>query len=320
MTQINKNNQYISKNNALNNKGQEIPSTTLNTSALPELSLSSSGFTPSGVINSKKPHTNISRNKMPVAKLRGLVGHPLNFNTLFHYSNKQVSYSFDKKNNLFPLLTKTEYLLNTVFKSMYSLISKPVYLLKHDKVVIRLFVFLSPKLDKYLDTSSTNIANQFKNKVLSNKIRRFLKFKSLRPGTIEILNTQLVEKRVEVPSLTETKKIASKELDNKNYPYSSLASLFNKKLEKLSVIFGKIFKKKVEFEIIKAQLPFQDSNILAQVIGYSANNYKFRRMLKILVPRAVIKNPSNNGHSWREASPMLAALNLNNRSQIQNSP
>jgi len=69
-------------------------------------------------------------------------------------------------------------------------------------------------------------------------------------------------------------------------------SNFKNSLERLSVIFGKIFNKKVEFEIIKAQLPFQDSNILAQILGYNANKYKFRRMLKILVPRAVIKNPS----------------------------
>lgn len=48
----------------------------------------------------------------------------------------------------------------------------------------------------------------------------------------------------------------------------------------------------MEFEIIKTQIPFQDSQILAQVFGYNANNYKFRRMLKILIPRAVIKNPS----------------------------
>ncbi len=60
----------------------------------------------------------------------------------------------------------------------------------------------------------------------------------------------------------------------------------------MSVIFGKMLKKKVEFEIIKAQLPFQDSNILCQILGYNANNYKFRQMLKILIPRAVIKNPS----------------------------
>jgi len=71
-----------------------------------------------------------------------------------------------------------------------------------------------------------------------------------------------------------------------------LASNFKIKLEKLCLIFEKIFNKKVEFEIIKAQLPFQDSNILAQILGYNANKYKFRRMLKILIPRAVIKNPS----------------------------
>ena len=85
-----------------------------------------------------------------------------------------------------------------------------------------------------------------------------------------------------------------------SYPYTSLVSNFKNTLEKLSIIFSNIFNKKVEFEIIKAQFPFQDSNILAQILGYNANKYKFRRMLKILIPRAVIKNPSRDLYYMEE--------------------
>jgi hypothetical protein len=83
----------------------------------------------------------------------------LSTDTILHYNTKSVVYSFNKVNNLYPLLTKTEYLLKCLFRSMYSLISKPVYLLKHDKIIIRLFVFLSPKLDKYLDTSTRRLSD-----------------------------------------------------------------------------------------------------------------------------------------------------------------
>ena len=47
--------------------------------------------------------------------IKGLVGHPLSSATLMHYSSKEIVYSFNKANNIYPLLTKTEYLLNLYF-------------------------------------------------------------------------------------------------------------------------------------------------------------------------------------------------------------
>jgi hypothetical protein len=274
-----------------------------------------------------------------------------NTNALMLYNTKSVVYSFRKVNNIYPLLTKTEYLLNSVFRSMFSLISKPIYLIRHDKIIIRLFVYFSPKIDKYLDTSttginyytstkhnveannsraktvktSTNLAPQagFLANVSGFKLRHFFKFKSLRPNAIEILKSQIKIKSnssisrlnpllyLSAPSLfltasnkgeaalpkvkpCEGKRGISESNYINKYPYSSIVSNFKNNLEKLSFIFSKLFNKKVEFEIIKAQLPFQDSNVLSQILGYNANKYKFRQMLKILIPRAVIKNPSKN--------------------------
>jgi hypothetical protein len=261
----------------------------------------------------------------------------LNYNSLQHQNTKSVVYSFNKVNNLFPLLTKTEYLLKSVFRSIFSLISRPIYLIKHDKVIIRLFVYLSPKIDKYLDTSTIGTSNLSMGRSVAGfaaninrfKIGNFLKFKSLRPNIIDILKSQIQSiGKQESSSLffinfkqptkvgESLSSATAKGGESRRpfpfplpfpygsgsgsgpaaaiykYPYVSLVSNFKFKLEKLCLVFEKIFNKKVEFEIIKAQLPFQDSNILAQVLGYNANNYKFRRMLKILIPRAVIKNPS----------------------------
>lgn len=245
-------------------------------------------------------------------------GAALNSNALLHYNTKKVVYSFNRVNNISPLLIKTEYLLKSVFRSMFSLISRPIYLIKHDKIIIRLFVYLSPKLDKYLDTSTTTsrfaaeqegysldtpkntsllyptLANApngraakqavvagLSSNVSGFKVRKFLRFKSFRPNAIEILKSQIHARNNYIAPT-----------GGKRYPYTSLVSNFKNSLDKLCLIFEKIFNKKVEFEIIKAQLPFQDSNILAQILGYNANKYKFRQMLKILIPRAVIKNPS----------------------------
>ena len=145
--------------------------------------------------------------------IKSLVGRPLNSDTLLHYNTKSVVYSFNKVNNLYPLLTAqaTEYLLKSLFRSMFSLISRPVYLIKHDKIIIRLFVFLSPKIDKYLDTSTIVQLAEPANLQSANSRRlfrtgkggasllylkkialgKFLKFKSLRPKAVEILKSQM---------------------------------------------------------------------------------------------------------------------------------
>jgi len=263
--------------------------------------------------------------------IKGIVGHPLNSATLNHYTSKEIVYSFNKVNNLNPLLTSgaLENLLKSFFLSMYSLISKPIYLIRHDKVIIRLFVFLSPKAEKYLDTSTIvkenklhgqslalfaphkgkggrsflggalSLAQGGKRKSLAQRLRRFLKFKSLRPKTVEILNTQIKlgptpgNSLFNLPSLAlATPHALSLSLDSRSlmpmakdrggvegkackasvrcvkqekvggevspfplafgpkggeqvtYPYTSLMSNFKNSLEKLSVIFSKILKKK----------------------------------------------------------------------------
>jgi hypothetical protein len=305
--------------------------------------------------------------------IKGLVGHPVNAETLLHYNSKSIAYSFKKTNNIHPLLTKTEYLLKSFFLSMYSLISRPVYLIQHDKVIIRLFVFLAPKADKKLDTSTIVKGGKIvgaspsifldpgqRGNNVKQKINRVLKIKKVRPQIIEILKTQIRPKlfltlnnlelivdkimgysinkdatgkcKATVSSASEVKhdinislngatdscNILKKETENlsasgteqDNYPYNSFSSVFQLNLERLSEIFKKILKKEVEFEIIKAQLPFQDSNILAQILGYNANNYKFRRMLKILIPRAVIKNPSKELSYVPTSRPHKQAVNI----------
>jgi Mitochondrial ribosomal protein (VAR1) len=279
--------------------------------------------------------------KIPYRKaIKGFIGHPLNADTLLHYNSKSVIYSFNKVNNVIPLLSKTESLLKSFFLSMCSLISRPVYLVKHDKIIIRLFVFLSPKVEKFLDSSligqgdklqghslsvfkiiRSSISAHQARKVALVRLNKFLKFKKLRPKTVEILKTQIklnlnftrtintFEKIVNSIISTEDKANnfnlsvpyliypKDKNMQKENIKvelYTSFVSNFKKRLEKLSIIFSKILKKKIEFEIIKAQLPFQDSNLLSQILGYNAKEYNFRRMLKILVPRAVIKNPSRD--------------------------
>lgn len=180
------------------------------------------------------------------------------------YNSKSIVYSFDKKNNKLNLLFSTaESLLNSFFLSLSSLISKPVFLISHDKIVIKLLIYVSPIEDRNFQTSILN-------KHLWSDINKIQEMSLLSSGTE---NT-----------------------------FSELKSFFNKnknKLEKFSFILGKLFGKKIELNIIRLHFPFHDSTILSKILGSPNNSskYKFSRMIQNLLPRAVIRNPSARTNS-----------------------
>ena len=60
----------------------------------------------------------------------------------------------------------------------------------------------------------------------------------------------------------------------------------------LNLLLSKIFKKRVEIELVKLRYPYHDSSILSQILGYNSNKYSFPRMLSIIVSKVAIKNPS----------------------------
>jgi Mitochondrial ribosomal protein (VAR1) len=198
--------------------------------------------------------------------LKTLIGAHMQMPAQLFYNSKTFVYSFNKSNNLYPLLTRIESLLKNLFLSIYCLISRPVYLISHDKVVIRLFVYLSPKI--------ANLINNGFSLSLKNKDRN------------ELTNLFKLNNRFG----TSTTKSKS----------AILVNNFNSILKKFSSVFEKIFKKQVIFQIIKLQYPFHNSNILAQVLGSNASKYKFKRLIKILVPRAVIINPSEKQSNYFE--------------------
>lgn len=180
------------------------------------------------------------------------------------YNSKSIVYSFDKKNNKLNLLFSTaESLLNSFFISLSSLISKPVFLIYHDKIIIKLLIYVSPIEDRNFQTSIVN-------KHLWSDINKIQEMSVLSSGT--------------------------------ENPFSELKSFFNQnknKLEKFSFILGKLFGKKIELNIIRLHFLFHDSTILSKILGSSNNSskYKFSRMIQNLLPRAVIRNPSTRKNS-----------------------
>jgi len=64
-----------------------------------------------------------------------------------------------------------------------------------------------------------------------------------------------------------------------------------KRLQLLSLLLSKYFKKPVELELERLYYPYYDSQILANLIGLISNIYKFRRILHKVFFAAKLKNP-----------------------------
>jgi len=198
--------------------------------------------------------------------LKNLIGSHMKMPAQLFFNSNKFVYSFNKSNNLFPLLTKVESLLKNFFLSIYCLISKPIYLITHDKVIIRLFVYLSPKISTFINSG---LSLPLKNKD--------------KPEGRGLLNLFKVNNRNKDTSIL---------LDPK--------AQINLKLSSITSVFEKIFNKKVQLELIKLQHPFHNSKILAQVLGLNVSKYRFKRLIKILIPRAVIVNPTDKQVNYFE--------------------
>ena len=62
------------------------------------------------------------------------------------------------------------------------------------------------------------------------------------------------------------------------------------KLKKLIEVLNNLFKKPVELELIRLHYPYNDSNILARLLGFMINKIKFRRITRKLIRKSIVKN------------------------------
>ena len=83
-------------------------------------------------------------------------------------------------------------------------------------------------------------------------------------------------------------------MTNKKRQAVSLFTLFKIKLKALAIILSKIFNTPVEFELIKLEIPFQESTMVSQILGYSSKKSYFYKMWRKLLPKLGIYNPTQN--------------------------
>nr|YP_025910.1 ribosomal protein S3 [Moniliophthora perniciosa]AAQ74285.1 ribosomal protein S3 [Moniliophthora perniciosa] len=186
--------------------------------------------------------------------------------TIMYFSNI-IGYNF-YNNNLRPEAQNIYKLLYSSFRSMNCLISKPIFVIKSNKIIIQLFYYLlGPKQFKGKKYNfikwSSSLNNALKNYVWFNK-----------KWDYHFTLKKRVKKRLR--KIYITNKIGL----SKSYPL---------KLKKLSEVLNNFFKKPVELELIRLHYPYNDSNILARLLAFMINKIKFRRITRKLIKNSVVK-------------------------------
>jgi hypothetical protein len=218
-------------------------------------------------------------------------------------------------------------LLFYFFKSMYCLISKPVFLFTPDKVTIQLFYFLNiPKFKvfKWYSILNNKLIRQKWYSLTSTKVDKLSNISI--PSKTELgkeplntannLKTVLSSKQCpQAPGLHEARGKAQKSMNrlkwrikktlfrlnkkrNKvkhilfNLNKYNLFKVFSLKFKLICEILSNKFKKPVELQLIKIHQPFHDSNILVNLLSLNIRNKKFKTNVAIekLYAKKAVKN------------------------------
>jgi hypothetical protein len=175
---------------------------------------------------------------------------------------------------------------------MYCLISKPVFIIKANKIIIQLFYFLLvPKIFKYKKNKKYTYIKKRKGYVFFNNDNKFTnRINSKRRKTNFNLKNKSNKKSLKrfIRKYKFFKKKQLIKLDRIN-----LINLYPLKFKKLCEILNNFFKKPVEFDLIRLHYPYKDTNILVRLLAFMINKIKIRRMTRKLFKNAVIKSIKN---------------------------
>jgi hypothetical protein len=154
---------------------------------------------------------------------------------------------------------------------MYSLISKPVLIFNNNKIIIQLFYYLfipnilkSKKIYNIGNKRRKNLRIYLTWKKRRNKIKKL--YRNFRKINI---NTRIKLRKLSIYNITQ---------------------IFPNKFKFLCEILSNLFKKNVELELIRLHYPYNDSNILANLLAIMINKIKLRIIVKKIFGKAVLKN------------------------------
>jgi hypothetical protein len=304
-----KNNNYFLKNTKTNTVyAPALSSAALSPSPKNIFNIRGSDLSSTPLLN-KEPQINktkaILRELNRLKGVSGITGYNRSAN------NKLIKYSYK--------------LLFYFFKSMYCLISKPVFIFSPDKVTIQLFYFLNiPKFKvfKWYSILNNKLIRQKwysiklgglfpvaqkqgekKNMKISNlntpsnfNDEDFLKRNQLKTGLSysnkEIINKVKLSWRIKKTLFRLNKKRSKVRNILFNLYKFNLFKVFSFKFKLICEILSNKFKKPVELQLIRIHQPFNDSNILVNLLSLNIRNKKFKTNVAIekLYAKKAVKN------------------------------
>jgi hypothetical protein len=210
-------------------------------------------------------------------------------------------------------------LLFYFFKSMYCLISKPVFLFTPDKVTIQLFYFLNiPKfkvfkwysiLNNKFIRPSDNIPNpkprgqgqkdySYLNKLNVDPVSNNINKNQSVAGALKYISNKEMMNRLKLSWRIKKTLFRLNKKRNKvknilfNLNKFNLFKVFSLKFKLICGILSNKFKKPVELQLIRIHQPFYDSNILVNLLSLNIKNKKFKPNVAIekLYAKKAVKN------------------------------
>ena len=209
---------------------------------------------------------------------------------IFISYNQFIGFNFNNTNKLIKNIYN---ILYSSFKSMYCLISKPVFTITPDKISIQLFYYLFipnllklkkvnlyKKNKKYIKLIRNIKDLKYKHKIFKLEISKYRRFKKSKINLLHLSN-------------------------------NTLSKVFSNKLEILCNILSNLFKKPVELNLIRLHYPYFDSNILVNLLGIMINKIRLRIIFRKLFANTVIKNYNNINNKFNNIIPaFLTGINI----------
>lgn len=213
------------------------------------------------------------------------------------YKNNTVAAAANATAGMNKLVTNNVYkLLFNFFKSMYCLISKPVFITTPDKIKIQLFYFLC--IPKFLI-----------NKTVIGKGKTFKGVGQGKPSQALGFNSKDLNVKVNLKRLTQ----------------SNLTKVYPHKFKLLCVILSKFFNKNVELELIRLHQPYYDSNILVNFLALIINKKNIGACIQRLYNSNIIKaNKASaldaNTYAEAKVAANLSGLNIKISGRLMREP
>ena len=213
----------------------------------------------------------------------------MNRKGIFIYYNNIIGFNFNNYTN--KLIKNIYKLLFTSFKSMYCLISRPVFVISPDIIKIQLFYYLF-------------VPNLLKIKQL-NLYKKNKKYK--------IYNIRELKKKHYKFKIGYNKfRRKQNKINLYNLSSNAITKVFSNKFNILCNILSNLFKKPVELNITRLHYPYFDSNILVNLLGIMINKIKLRIIFRKLFANKIIKNLNKiNLYTFNNSNPaFLSGINI----------